>query len=132
MIVDFQQSFCGGAPGLYSARFKSELPQKEKNQYILDEMKNANDRRAKFVCSICFIFENGEKIEVQGICNGQITKEIRGDRGFGFDPIFIPNGYDKTFSEIGQEEKNKISHRSRAIKELIKRLEKNMEGNKNE
>ena len=95
-------------------------------------MKNANDRRAKFVCSICFIFENGEKIEVQGICNGKITKEIRGDRGFGFDPIFIPNGYDKTFSEIGKEEKNKISHRARAIKELIKRLEKNMEGNKNE
>lgn len=116
--------FLDGAPGLYSARFKSELPQKEKNQYILDEMKNANDRRASFVCSICFIFESGEKIEVQGICNGQITKEIRGEGGFGFDPIFIPDGYDKTFSELGHEEKNKISHRAKAIKELVKKLKK--------
>lgn len=114
--------FLDGAPGLYSARFKSELPQKEKNQYILDEMKNTDNRDAKFVCSICFMFANGKKIEVQGICEGKISKEIRGERGFGYDPIFIPKGYEDTFSDIGQEEKNKISHRAKAIKELVKRL----------
>ena len=114
--------FLDGAPGLYSARFKSELSQKEKNQYIIDEMKDTDNRKAKFVCSICFIFENGEKIEVQGICNGKISRKIEGERGFGYDPIFIPDGYDKTFSDIGQEEKNKISHRAIAIKELIEKL----------
>ena len=60
--------FFDGGPGLYSARFKPELSQKEKNQYIIDEMKNTDNRKAKFICSICFIFENGEKIEVQGVC----------------------------------------------------------------
>ena len=114
--------FLNGGPGLYSARFKSELSQKEKNQYIIDEMKDTDNRKAKFVCSICFIFENGEKIEVQGICNGKISRKIEGERGFGYDPIFIPDGYDKTFSDIGQEEKNKISHRAIAIKELIEKL----------
>ena len=114
--------FLNGGPGLYSARFKSELSQKEKNQYILNEMKDTDNRKAKFVCSICFIFENGEKIEVQGICPGKISRKIEGERGFGYDPIFIPDGYDKTFSDIGQEEKNKISHRALAIKELIEKL----------
>lgn len=114
--------FLNGGPGLYSARFKSNLSQKEKNQYIIDEMKDTDNRKAKFVCSICFIFENGEKIEVQGICNGKISRKIEGERGFGYDPIFIPDGYDKTFSDIGQEEKNKISHRALAIKELIEKL----------
>lgn len=114
--------FLNGGPGLYSARFKSNLSQKEKNQYIIDEMKDTDNRKAKFVCSICFIFENGEKIEVQGICNGKISRKIEGERGFGYDPIFIPDGYDKTFSDIGQEEKNKISHRAIAIKELIEKL----------
>ena len=114
--------FLNGGPGLYSARFKSELSQKEKNQYILNEMKDTDNRKAKFVCSICFIFENGEQIEVQGICPGKISRKIEGERGFGYDPIFIPDGYDKTFSDIGQEEKNKISHRALAIKELIEKL----------
>ncbi len=114
--------FLNGGPGLYSARFKPELSQEEKNQYILNEMKDTENRKAKFVCSICFIFENGEKIEVQGICSGKISRKIEGERGFGYDPIFIPDGYDKTFSDIGQEEKNKISHRAIAIKELIEKL----------
>lgn len=114
--------FLNGGPGLYSARFKPELSQEEKNQYILNEMKDTDNRKAKFVCSICFIFENGEKIEVQGICSGKISRKIEGERGFGYDPIFIPDGYDKTFSDIGQEEKNKISHRAIAIKELIEKL----------
>ena len=114
--------FLNGGPGLYSARFKPELSQEEKNQYILNEMKDTENRKAKFVCSICFIFENGEKIEVQGICSGKISRKIEGERGFGYDPIFIPDGYDKTFSDIGQEEKNKISHRALAIKELIEKL----------
>lgn len=114
--------FFDGGPGLYTARFKPGLTQEEKNNYILDEMKNENDRSAKFICCICFIKENGEEIIVQGECKGSITRKITSNAGFGYDPIFIPEGYDVTFSEITGEEKNKISHRGKAISLLKERL----------
>lgn len=81
-------------------------------------MKNEKNRHAKFVTCICFIRENGEEIIVQGVCEGRITEKITSKEGFGYDPIFIPDGYDKTFSELGEITKNKISHRGKAIKLL--------------
>lgn len=114
-----------GAPGLYSARFKPELSQNEKNQFILDKMKNEKNRKAEFHCAICFLYENGEKIVVEGICEGTISDKVTMKDSFGYDPIFIPKGYDKTFAELKAEEKNKISHRAKAIEELRKKLREN-------
>lgn len=114
--------FLNGGPGLYSARFKPELTQEEKNSYILNEMKNETNRKASFNCAICFIYENGEKIEVQGICPGNVAKESRGENGFGYDPIFVPDGYNETFAELSEDEKNKISHRGKALRMLREKL----------
>ena len=114
-----------GAPGVYSARFKPELNQDEKNQYVISEMKNAEgeERNAQFVCCIYFIKENGERIIVQGICNGVIANESKGSNGFGYDPIFQVESIGKTMAEISDEEKNRISHRAIAIKMLKEKLE---------
>lgn len=113
-----------GAPGLYSARFKPELSSKDTNEYILNEMRNVKDeeRIAYFVCCICFINDNGEKIIVEEKCNGKIAYEAKGDNGFGYDPIFYLEEYGKTMAEISEEEKNKISHRGKALQKLREKL----------
>ena len=113
-----------GAPGLYSARFKPELSSKDTNEYILNEMRNVKDeeRIAYFVCCICFINDNGEKIIVEEKCNGKIAYEAKGDNGFGYDPIFYLEEYGKTMAEISEEEKNKISHRGKALQMLREKL----------
>lgn len=113
-----------GAPGLYSARFKPELSSKDTNEYILNEMRNVKDeeRIAYFVCCICFINDNGEKIIVEEKCNGKIAYEAKGDNGFGYDPIFYLEEYGKTMAEISEEEKNKISHKGKALQKLREKL----------
>lgn len=115
-----------GAPGVYSARFKPELSSKDTNEYILHEMKDVeySKRDASFVCCICFIKEDGEKIIVEAKCDGKIAYEQKGDNGFGYDPIFYLEDYDKTMSEISEEEKNKISHRAKALEMLREKLSK--------
>lgn len=113
-----------GAPGVYSARFKPELNQEEKNLYVVNEMKSAKgeERNAQFVCCIYFIKENGERIIVQGVCNGTIAEAPKGNNGFGYDPIFETELDKKTMAEITDEEKNKISHRAIAIQMLKQKL----------
>lgn len=113
-----------GAPGLYSARFKPDLTSEDTNRYILNEMKNVKDenRGAQYICCICFIKENGEKVIVQASCKGKIAYEAKGDNGFGYDPIFFTEEYGKTMAEISEDEKNRISHRGRAIKMLIEKI----------
>ena len=113
-----------GAPGVYSARFKPELNQEEKNLYVVNEMKSAKgeERNAKFVCCIYFIKEDGQRIIVQGECNGTIADAPKGNNGFGYDPIFKTELDGKTMAEISDEEKNKISHRAIAIKMLKEKL----------
>ena len=106
----------GGAPGIYSARYAGEnTSYPEKMAKLLAELKNSDDRRARFVCVIALAYR-GDIVETfRGEVNGTIAPEPRGTEGFGYDPIFIPDGYDKTFGELGEEVKSKLSHRARAF-----------------
>ena len=106
----------GGAPGIYSARYAGEnATYPEKMAKILKELENASDRRARFVCVIALAYR-GDIVETfRGEVTGHIAQQPRGTEGFGYDPIFIPDGYDKTFGELGEEIKSRISHRARAF-----------------
>ena len=109
----------GGAPGVYSARYAGgEGHDSEANMTkLLGELGENNNRRARFRTVIALI-QQGEVHEFEGIVNGQIIRERRGGEGFGYDPIFQPDGYDQTFAELGIEIKNQISHRARATQKL--------------
>ena len=108
-----------GAPGVYSARYAGN--QQEKINRILTELEGINDRRAKFVCCMCLAGENGNIIHItKAECKGSIIYEPRGSNGFGYDPIFMPAGYDLTLAQMSDDEKNKISHRGRALRAMLK------------
>ena len=106
----------GGAPGIYSARYAGEnATYPEKMAKLLAELKNFDDRRARFVCVIALAYR-GDIVETfRGEVTGRIASEPRGLEGFGYDPVFIPDGYDRTFGELGEEVKSRISHRARAF-----------------
>ena len=110
-----------GFPGIHSARYANGN-YKEAMNNILDKLKDENNRCANFNCTICFIDEDGIKHIFVGKCFGNISKCIKGDDGFGYDPIFELNG--KSFAEIGLEEKNKISHRGLAFKKFYDYIKK--------
>ena len=108
-----------GNPGVYSARYAGEEKSAEKNmEKVLVEMKKTISKTAKFKSIICLIIKN-EYILFEGIVEGEILTNLKGKDGFGYDPIFQPKGYDKTFAEMTLEEKNKISHRAIAVKKLV-------------
>ena len=115
----------GGAPGVYSARYAGgEGHDSEANmQKLLRELKNNNNRKARFRTVIALIID-GKNTFFEGIVNGNITQEKRGGEGFGYDPIFQPEGYAETFAEMGTGIKNQISHRARATKKLADYLQK--------
>ena len=116
----------GGAPGVYSARYangQGNDSQANMNK-LLKEMEEKNDRKAQFRTIISLI-EKGEERQFEGIVKGQITREKRGESGFGYDPIFQPDGYETTFAELGSDIKNRISHRARAVAALCDYLRKN-------
>ena len=107
----------GGAPGVYSARYAGEDCKAEDNmRKVLKKLKN--ERTAKFRTVIALIVD-GEVTFFEGECKGKITKTKSGVEGFGYDPIFIPNGYDITFSEMSKVEKGAISHRGKAVEKLV-------------
>lgn len=115
----------GGAPGVRSARFAGEDADDAANRaLLLRQLRNADDRRAHFRTVIALATDVGTWF-FEGVCRGVITHEERGDGGFGYDPIFLPNGHDDTFAEMSDETKNSISHRSRALAELAEGLERN-------
>ena len=108
----------GGAPGVDSARYAGDGHDSEANMTkLLHELGENNNRRARFRTVIALI-QQGEVHEFDGIVNGDIIRERRGGEGFGYDPIFQPDGYDQTFAELGSEIKNTISHRARATQKL--------------
>lgn len=108
-----------GAPGVYSARYAGEDGNSEKNiQKLLTELNGKENRKAQFRTVIALI-ENGEKHFFEGIIKGKIIEEKKGNGGFGYDSVFIPEGYDKTFAELKQEIKNSISHRAKAMQLLV-------------
>ena len=112
-----------GAPGVYSARYAGgEVHNAEANmQKLLQNMQGVQNRKAQFRTAICLILD-GKKHLFEGIVKGEIIKEKRGSSGFGYDPIFVPEGYTKTFAELGNETKNKISHRALAVEKLCRFL----------
>ena len=112
-----------GGPGIYSSRFLGEdTPYIEKNAIILDKLKDVEEknRGARYICAICCVFPNGDIITANGVFEGRIGYEAKGINGFGYDPIFYVG--DKSISEIPEEEKDKISHRGKALKEFIQKL----------
>lgn len=109
-----------GFPGVHSARFMEEYSYEEKMQAILKKLANVENRTARFRCAATFLDPNNSiLLAAEGTVEGLIALKIRGNKGFGYDPIFIPEGYGKTFGELGEEVKNQISHRSRAFKLLF-------------
>jgi XTP/dITP diphosphohydrolase len=107
------------APGVFSARYAGEAKNDEANmQKVLAAMKDVTDREAQFRTVIALLLREKEYL-FEGIIKGHISTEKRGNKGFGYDPIFIPEGFDRTFAEIEIEEKNKISHRAIAVKKLV-------------
>lgn len=110
-------SALGGAPGVRSARYAGEpTDYAANNRKLLREMEGTSDRRACFHCAIALASPSGRAQVVEGRCEGQIIRESRGDKGFGYDPIFVPNGCDQTFSEMEPSRKNSISHRAEALR----------------
>ena len=117
--------YLNGEPGIYSARYLGrDTDYDYKNNYIIDKLKEAKgkERAARFVCVISLVLPDGREFVKKGIMEGEIAYGIKGGNGFGYDPIFFLPEYGKTSAEISREEKNKISHRGkalRAMKELI-------------
>lgn len=108
-------------PGIYSARFLGEnTPYPEKNKRILEMMKEASSksRYAYFTCAIVAVLSDGRSLKTEARCEGEIAKEIRGEAGFGYDPIFFIPECGKTAAELSEEEKNKVSHRGKALRKM--------------
>lgn len=112
-----------GEPGVHSARYAEEVSHDAEANInkLLNNLKGKENRKAQFKTVIALIYQNKEYL-FEGIIKGEIIKEKRGSKGFGYDPVFIPEGYDKTFAELGNEIKNQISHRAIAVKKLCEFL----------
>lgn len=109
-------------PGVYSARYAGESNNSEANmQKLLKNLEGKNDRSARFKTAIALAMNHSE-IMFLGICEGEIIKELRGDSGFGYDPVFQPKGFDKTFAEMTLTQKSEIGHRGKAMRQLINYL----------
>lgn len=114
----------GGEPGVYSARYGGEhcKSNTERTTLLLRNMEGKTDRRAKFVSCIACVFPNGDMVTARGECVGTITDAPRGGGGFGYDPVFVPQGMDKTMAELSAEEKNAVSHRGAALRKFETKL----------
>ena len=113
----------GGGPGVYSARYAGEgSTDSENNAKLLDELSGVADdeRTARFQCAIVIVDQSGRELAMaEGACEGRIGSEPRGSHGFGYDPLFVPEGYAQTMAELGPETKNEISHRAKAAAKLV-------------
>lgn len=117
-----------GAPGVFSARYAGEhATDKENCQKLLNALRDYDlptQRTARFVCFLYLLSHEGRGIVFQGVCEGSILHEKNGTNGFGYDPLFLPQGYQKSFAELSSQEKNKISHRAKAMQKFILSLTK--------
>lgn len=118
----------GGAPGVYSARYAGKDASDRNNmKKVLKEMKNIHEgkrRTARFVCCMALALPDGRHKTFTGYAGGVIRKRPKGNRGFGYDPIFIPDGHERTFAEMTALEKDDLSHRGKAMKKLIRYLKR--------
>lgn len=112
----------GGEPGVYSARYGGEDGNDDLNNLTLLKNLKGKDRTASFQSVIALITEDKREYTVKGICEGRVLEEPKGDNGFGYDPLFVPDGFQKTFAELDGDIKNAISHRRRAIDGLREKL----------
>lgn len=113
-----------GAPGVKSARYAGEDRNFQANiDKVLDQLKNIENRKAQFRTVICLIWE-GQTYYFEGICKGHISISMQGEKGFGYDPIFVPEGSNKSFAQMNMEEKNRFSHRQKAVTQLFEFLRK--------
>lgn len=111
-----------GAPGVYSARYAGKNASYQDNvQKLLNQMSGQKSRTARFRTVLSLVDETRE-FTFNGICEGEIIEEQRGDEGFGYDPIFRPNGFDRTFAEMDASTKNRISHRGKAVQQFVEFL----------
>jgi len=109
----------GGAPGVYTSSFGGEgLADGERNKYLLQKLENTEQRGANFVCTIVCAFPDGSVISAAGECKGRIARTPGGAGGFGYDPVFIAEGYDVTMAQLPPGKKNAISHRGKALREF--------------
>lgn len=109
-----------GAPGVYSARYAGEQKDSKLNMLLLlKNMTGKENRNARFRTIIAYIDENAQEHIFEGEIRGKIIENMAGENGFGYDPIFVPEGYDKTFAQLSSETKNKISHRARAMEKFL-------------
>jgi XTP/dITP diphosphohydrolase len=109
----------GGAPGVHTARYAGDAKDANANiDLLLHKLADKTSRNARFR-TIIAIIRGHEEVLLEGICNGQIATERHGTNGFGYDPVFIPEGYTETFAQLGDDVKNKISHRGKATEKLI-------------
>ena len=116
-----------GAPGVWSSSFGGEEGNHAKNNArLLTEMAGKTDRGARFRCTMVLALGGKEQANFSGTVEGRIIDALRGERGFGYDPMFIPAGYEETFSELGDAVKNTLSHRSRALAQVIDFLNTNL------
>ncbi|WP_433896123.1 non-canonical purine NTP diphosphatase [Sphingobacterium mizutaii] len=110
-----------GEPGVYSARYSGSRDMEKNIDLVLEKLQGQEDRKARFK-TVISLFLQGEQYFFEGTVEGRIIAGRTGTAGFGYDPIFIPDGYDQTFAEMSLEEKNKISHRSKAVSKLVEFL----------
>lgn len=110
-------------PGVYSARYSGERDPEKNLQLVLDNLIDQTNRKARFRTVISLIL-NGEEHLFEGVAEGRITLERSGNKGFGYDPIFQPDGYETTFADMSSSQKNKISHRAEAMQKLLEFLKK--------
>ena len=116
----------GGAPGIYSARFSGSHDDSDETRccYLLQKLEGVSDRRARFVSCVCCTFPNGDILRARGECPGEILTQPRGDGGFGYDPIFQPDGFNYSMAELGTVVKNQLGHRGRAVRKFRKKLKR--------
>lgn len=114
-----------GEPGIYSARFLGRDTSYDiKNQYIIDQCKHVDDKGAQFVCAIAYIRDDGSHDVFTGIVEGEIFDHLEGTKGFGYDPIFYYPPFKTTLANVREDQKNAVSHRGKALMELIKYMQK--------
>lgn len=110
----------GGEPGVYSSSYGGEEGNHElNNQRLMSEMEGKSPRCARFRCTMVLARDGCELAHFSGTVDGRLIEELRGTQGFGYDPLFIPEGHDKTFAELGPEVKSGLSHRARALRQAV-------------
>jgi XTP/dITP diphosphohydrolase len=112
-----------GRPGIYSARFAGEHGNDlANNKLLVDSLRDKDSKRAHYTCAMALVYPDGSLVTAEGYLHGEIVEEPRGDRGFGYDPHFVPLGEKRPVAEMTDEEKNAISHRGAALRELLGKI----------